>query len=64
MTTDTGKPDEQPEPENDYPRTNSGPLCHANESGYLDSTDVFCPFTGDSCDSCPTNRERICITGE
>lgn len=31
-------------PEYDYPRTNSGPLCRADESGYLDSTDVFCPF--------------------
>jgi hypothetical protein len=55
-----------PEPECDYPRTNSGPLCHASESGYLDSTDVYCPFSQDGqCTSgCPTNRERACILGE
>lgn len=29
----------------DYPKTNSGPRCNAEESGYLDSTDVFCPFS-------------------
>lgn len=54
------------EPEYDYPRTNSGPLCSAEESGYLASTDVFCPFSQDgACTSeCPTNRERACITGE
>lgn len=53
--------------EYDYPRTNSGPLCRAEESGYLDSTDVFCPFApGDDyrCTAgCPTNRERACIDG-
>jgi hypothetical protein len=56
------------DPACDYPRTNSGPLCHAEESGYLDSTDVFCPFQagpGYACTSgCPTNRERACILGE
>ena len=56
------------DPGYDYPRTNSGPLCHAEESGYLDSTDVFCPFQAGpdyTCTSgCPTNRERICILGE
>jgi hypothetical protein len=64
MDADTGKPDE---PEYDYPRTNSGPLCHAEESGYLDSTDVFCPFLPGpdyTCRAgCPTNRERACIDG-
>ncbi len=49
----------------DYPRTNSGPLCRAEESGYLDSTDVFCPFIPGPCTAgCPTNRERTCILGE
>ena len=49
----------------DYPRTNSGPLCSAEESGYLDSPDVFCPFLPGPCTAgCLTNRERICITGE
>lgn len=50
----------------DYPRENSGPLCRAEESGYLDSTDVFCPFSSDgTCGSgCPTNRERVCILGD
>jgi hypothetical protein len=45
----------------------SGPLCNAEESGYLSSTDLFCPFSGDGvCRSgCgPTNRERICVNGE
>jgi hypothetical protein len=53
------------EPEYDYPRTNAGPLCHAEESGYLDSTDVICPFTADMrcTGGCPTNRERACILG-
>lgn len=53
-------------PEYDYPRANIGPLCHAEASGYLDSADVFCPFSGDGeCVSgCPTNRERACIIGE
>ena len=53
------------EPQYDYPRTNSGPRCRAQESGYLDSTDVFCPFTGDGqcTGGCPTNRERACING-
>lgn len=50
-----------------YPEGNSGPLCRAEETGYLDSTDVFCPFASDmQCHlmpPCPTNRERICITG-
>ncbi len=53
------------EPEYDYPLTNSGPLCHAQESGYLDSKDVFCPFAAGPCTAgCPTNRERACILGE
>ena len=52
------------EPVYDYPRTNSGPACRAEESGYLDSADVFCPFSAGPCDSCPTNRERVCILGE
>jgi len=56
------------QPEYDYPLTNSGPRCGAEESGYLDSTDVFCPFSSDgACGGeppCPTNRERICIIGE
>lgn len=54
------------EPEYDYPQTDSGPLCHAEESGYLDSTDVHCPFAPDGqCGGgCPTNRERACIMGE
>lgn len=55
----------------DYPRTNSGPLCRAEENGYLDggssgsALTVFCPFANDGrCTSgCPANRERICITG-
>jgi hypothetical protein len=53
-------------PEYDYPRTNSGPLCRAEESGYLDSTDVYCPFSPDGkCHGgCPSNRERACILGE
>lgn len=53
-------------PEYDYPRTNSGPLCRAEETGQLDSTDVFCPFASDGkCGGgCPTNRERACILGE
>lgn len=55
-------------PEYDYPRTNSGPLCRAEESGYLNSTDVFCPFgmpdKYECTSGCPTNRERVCITGE
>jgi hypothetical protein len=63
MTTEPA----EPQPKRDYPRTNSGPLCHAEESGYLDRTDVFCPFlpgpdyrcTG----GCPNNRERACIDG-
>jgi len=58
---------DEPKPAYDYPRTNSGPRCHAEETGYLDSTDVFCPFAAEPyrCMSgCPTNRERICITGE
>ncbi len=55
------------EPEDDYPRTNSGPLCHAEESGHQDNANVFCPFA-----PCPrltvllgrqTNRERACIDG-
>lgn len=50
----------------DYPLTNSGPSCNAEESGYLDRTDVYCPFAGDGvCTSgCPTNRQRACILGE
>lgn len=53
----------------DYPKTNSGPLCSAEETGYLDSTDVFCPFGLESenykcTGGCPTNRKRICILGE
>lgn len=44
-----------------------GSLCRAEESGYLDSTDVFCPFLSGpdyTCTSgCPTNRERICVNG-
>ncbi len=60
---DHAKPDA--EPEYDYPRTNSGPLCRAEESGYLDSTDVYCPFVPGACTAgCPTNRERACILGE
>jgi len=59
---------EEPPPKYDYPRTNSGPRCNAEGSGYLDSTNVFCPFADDGkCSSmppCPTNRERICINGE
>lgn len=52
------------DPDYEYPRTNSGPLCHADESGYLDSTDVFCPFAADKCTGgCPNNRERACING-
>jgi len=53
-------------PEYDYPRTNSGPLCHAEESGYLASTDVYCPFSpgGECGGGCPANRERACIIGE
>ena len=53
------------DPKPSYPETNSGPLCHAEESGYLASTDVFCPFTRDGkCTAdCSTNRERVCITG-
>lgn len=52
----------------DYPLTNSGPLCHAEESGYLDSEEVFCPFS-DSPDyactaGCTSNRNRTCIVGE
>jgi DNA-binding MarR family transcriptional regulator len=49
-----------------YPQTASGPLCKAEETGYLDSTDVFCPFADHQrcMAGCPTNRERICITGE
>lgn len=52
--------------EYDYPKTDSGPLCNASESGYLDSADVYCPFAPDGeCDGeCPTNRECICTTGE
>jgi hypothetical protein len=55
-----------PEKEYDYPLTNSGPLCNAEESGYLASTDVYCPFSNDGiCGAdCPTNRERACILGE
>jgi len=51
--------------ERQYPEKNSGPLCRAEESGYLDSTDVYCPFSIDGvCRSgCQTNRERVCITG-
>jgi hypothetical protein len=61
--TARAKPDG--EPGYDYPRTNSGPLCHAEESGYLDSTDVYCPFIPGPCAAgCPTNRERACILGE
>jgi hypothetical protein len=53
------------EPGYDYPLTDSGPLCRAEESGYLDSTDVFCPFAAGTCTAgCPTNRERACILGE
>jgi hypothetical protein len=56
----------------DYPKTNSGPLCKAEETGYLNQGPsgtggtVFCPFASDAeCHSgCPTNRERICILGE
>ena len=53
-------------PAYDYSLTNSGPLCNAEENGYLDSTDVFCPFASDQvCRAgCPTNRERACIIGE
>jgi hypothetical protein len=54
--------------EADYPRTNSGPLCNAEGSGYLDSADVFCPFGPDgectSMPKCPTNRERQCLLGD
>jgi|HubBroStandDraft_2_1064218.scaffolds.fasta_scaffold384362_1 hypothetical protein len=59
-------PENEDGPESyDYPRTNSGPLCGAEESGYLDSTDVFCPFVPGPCTSgCPTNRERYCLLGE
>lgn len=55
-----------PQPEYGHPQTNSVPLCHAEESGYLDSTDVWCPFASDGkCGGgCPTNRERACINGE
>lgn len=67
MATDPPAPEQQ-EPEYDYSRTNSGPLCGAVESGYLDSTDVFCPFLPGpdyTCTGgCPTNRERACILGE
>jgi hypothetical protein len=66
-TMDPMTPDQEAggDPAYDYPRTNSGPLCHAEETGYLDSTDVFCPFASGPCTSgCPTNRERICILGE
>jgi hypothetical protein len=54
------------EPEYDYPKTNSGPRCQAGESGYLDSTGVFCPFSTDGIcgGGCPSNRERACILGE
>lgn len=52
----------------DYPLTSSGPLCQAEESGYLDSEDVFCPFLSGpdyTCKAgCPTNRERVCILEE
>lgn len=54
------------EPAYDYPLMNSGPLCRAEESGYLDSTDVFCPFAfdGQCSGGCPASRERACILGE
>jgi hypothetical protein len=55
------------EQEYDYPRTNSGPLCRAEETGYLDSAGVFCPFLSGPdyrcTGGCPTNRERACIDG-
>jgi hypothetical protein len=52
-------------PRTEYPEVNSGPECRAEESGYLASTDVFCPFIPGPCASgCPTNRERACILGE
>jgi hypothetical protein len=67
VATDPAAPAQQ-EPEYDYPRTNSGPLCRAEENGYLDSTDVFCPFLPGpdyTCTGgCPSNRERACILGE
>lgn len=66
ITCEDWEPEEENPKHYDYPETNSGPLCHAEESGYLDSTDVFCPFADDYiCTAgCPTNRERICINGE
>lgn len=44
----------------------TGNSCRAEESGYLDSTDVFCPFASDGqcTGGCPTNRDRACINGE
>lgn len=53
-------------PRPEYPQVNSGPLCRAEESGYLDSTDVFCPFaSGGECTSgCPSNRERACLLAD
>lgn len=62
----TGCKDWKPENEYDYPLTNSGPLCQAEESGHLDSVDVLCPFSDDGkcTGDCPSNRERMCILGE
>ena len=72
----TAVPPDQQEPGYDYPRTQWPALrCRgervtsdSEESGYLDSTDVFCPFmpgTEYTCTGgCPTNRERACILGE
>lgn len=52
--------------EPEYPEVNSGPLCGAEESGYLDSTNVFCPFgrDGECTSGCPSNRERYCLLAD